>query len=75
MGILFFLKKKGFGAARLTRSGAAGGGQSQQSFLLQNDASTNQEGREQSQGQPQPQVVAPVGLELWRGGRHTHTLV
>lgn len=58
------MKKKTGDAAHLTCSGVAGGGQSQQSFLLQNDASTNQEGRQQSQTQSQPKVVAPVGLQL-----------
>lgn len=46
--------------AVLTCPGVTGAGQSEQSFLLQNDAATNQEGGEQSQSEAQPQVVGAV---------------
>lgn len=51
-------------AGLLTCSGVTGVGQSEQSFLLENDAPTNQEGGQQGQSQAQPQVVGCV--YIWR---------
>lgn len=54
-----------FKAAQLTCPGVTGVGQSEEGFLLKDDAPTNQEGRQKSQGQTQPQVVAAARLQFW----------
>lgn len=53
-------------ATRLTGSGVTGAGQSEESFLLQSDAATNQEGGQQRQRQAQPQLVGGAGWRAWR---------
>lgn len=50
----------------LTCSGVTGAGQSEKSFLLEYDAPTNQEGREQGEHQAEPEVVGIVCLSIWR---------